>query len=58
MTVVIACWFLKTAAIFADCRVSDINKTTKSVDDNLQKIYQIDKRMILGFSGPYQALNP
>lgn len=43
---------MKTAAIFADCRVSYVDKHLTDVDDNLQKIYQIDKRMVFGFSGP------
>ncbi len=53
MTVVIACRFVKHIAVFADCRVS--YEHTNSVDDNLQKIYQIGKRMVLGFSGPLQG---
>ena len=50
MTIVVASRFLKTVVIVADCRVS--YQGMKEVDDNLQKIYQIDKRMVLGFSGP------
>jgi 20S proteasome alpha/beta subunit len=52
MTVVVACRFLKTATIFADCRVSYANSQAKDVDDNLQKIYQIGDKMVIGFSGP------
>jgi hypothetical protein len=52
MTVVVACRLLKTVAVFADCRVSYTDGSPEEVDDNLQKIYPIDKRMILGFSGP------
>ena len=50
MTVVVACWFLKSVAVIADCRVSYV--PTGVVDDNLQKIYQIGERAVLGFSGP------
>ena len=50
MSVVVACRFLKAISIFADCRVS--YGKANPVDDNLQKLYQIDKRMVLGFAGP------
>jgi len=50
MTVVVAYRFLKNIAVFADCRVSFESKNP--VYDNLQKIYPVDKRMVLGFSGP------
>ncbi len=53
MTVVIAYCFLKYVAVIADCRVSYENIPQK--DDNLQKIYQIDNRMVLGFSGPLEG---
>jgi hypothetical protein len=53
MTVVIACHYLKLIAVFADCRVS--YQCTNTVDDNLQKIYQIGTKMVLGFSGPLQG---
>ncbi|TEU16090.1 MAG: hypothetical protein E3J21_11590 [Anaerolineales bacterium] len=52
MSVVVAYRFLKTIAIFADCRVSFDGENP--VYDNLRKIYSVDKgkRMVLGFSGP------
>jgi hypothetical protein len=53
MTVVIAFRFLQHVAVFADCRVS--YGDSSEVDDNLQKLYQIDKRMVLGFSGPLEG---
>lgn len=59
MTVVIACRFLKSVSVIADCRVSDGGRT--EADDNLQKIYPLDNRMVVGFSGPlagaYQVLD-
>lgn len=59
MTVVIACRFLKSITVIADCRVSYTGKS--AVDDNLQKIYPVDERMVIGFSGPlagaYQVLD-
>jgi hypothetical protein len=50
MTIVIAYRFLTHIAVFADCRVS--YESTGAVDDNLQKIYQVGERMVLGFAGP------
>ena len=50
MTLVLACRFLKTVAVIADCRVSYDGRP--EVDDNLQKLYQIDRKIVLGFSGP------
>ena len=55
MTVVVACRFLKTVAVIADCRVSYGDDAV--VDDNLQKIYQFDDRMVLGFAGPIKGAN-
>jgi hypothetical protein len=53
MTIVIAHQFLNSVMIFADCRVS--YKKTRQVDDNLLKIYQIDSRMVIGFSGSIEG---
>lgn len=53
MTLVLACRFLKTVAVIADCRVSYDGRT--EVDDNLQKLYQIDGKVVLGFSGPLRG---
>lgn len=50
MTVVVACWYLKTLVVVADCRVS--YTCVDTVDDNLQKLYQIGDRLVLGFAGP------
>jgi len=50
MTLILACRFLKTTAVIADCRVS--YEGNQAVDDNLQKLYQIDGKIVLGFSGP------
>lgn len=59
MTIVIANRLLNSIIIVADCRVSYTGSNV--VDDNLQKIYQLNKRMVLGFSGPlsgaYQVLD-
>ncbi len=58
MTVVIACRFLKSITVISDCRVSYSGQDT--VDDSLQKIYPLDKQIVIGFSGPlagaYQIL--
>ncbi len=51
MTIVIAYHSLTHIAVFADCRVS-YDCTGAVADDNLQKIYQIGDKMILGFAGP------
>jgi hypothetical protein len=50
MTIVIACRLLKSIIVIADCRVS--YGIDAPVDDCLQKIYQLDERIVLGFSGP------
>ncbi len=54
MTVVVACRFLTSVMIFADCRVS-YGEAISEVDDNLRKIYQIDERMVLSFAGPLEG---
>jgi hypothetical protein len=50
MTIVLACKFLKTIVMISDSRVSYGHKDP--VDDNLQKLYPLDERMVIGFSGP------
>ncbi len=50
MTIVVAAQFLNSIGVFADCRVS--YEQPFQPDDNLQKIYQVHDRMVLGFSGP------
>lgn len=57
MTVLIACNYLTSLIVVADSRVSYATDRTKEapVDDNLQKIYQIHDRMILGFCGSLEA---
>jgi len=50
MTVVIACRFLNSIILIADCRVSYSGQDT--VDDNLQKLYPLDEKIVIGFSGP------
>lgn len=50
MTLVLACRFLKSTAVIADCRVS--YDGSQAVDDNLQKLYQIEGKVVLGFTGP------
>jgi len=50
MTLVLVCRFLKTTAVIADCRVS--YDGSQAVDDNLQKLYPIEGKVVLGFAGP------
>ncbi len=55
MTVVVACHYLKTAVVVADCRVS-YGKGANCVDDNLLKLYPFSN-VILGFAGPLKGAN-
>jgi hypothetical protein len=50
MTLVLGCRFLKSTTVIADCRVS--YDGIQAVDDNLQKLYQIEEKVVLGFAGP------
>lgn len=53
MTLVAACRFPQTIYLFADCRASySIGARLTAVDDNLQKLYQIADKLVVGFSGP------
>jgi hypothetical protein len=50
MTLVLGCRFLKSTTVIADCRVS--YDGSQAVDDNLQKLHQIEGKVVLGFAGP------
>lgn len=54
MTIIVACKFWKAVGVIADCRVSYLPKYSE-VDDYLQKLYQIDNRLVMGFAGPLQG---
>lgn len=54
MTLIVACRFWKAVAVIADCRVS-YAPPYEEVDDCLQKLYQIDDRLVLGFAGPLEG---
>lgn len=57
MTVVVACHYLSTAVVVADCRVSYPRTGVDCVDDNLRKLYRFSDRVILGFAGPLKGAN-
>ena len=50
MTVVVAARLLGSIVVVADCRVS--YEGTAAKDDELQKLYQIGGKTVLGFTGP------
>jgi hypothetical protein len=54
MTVVIACQLFPAIAVVADCRVS-YPPPYEEVDDCLQKLYQIEDRLVMGFAGPLKG---
>ncbi len=54
MTLVVATRLLKHIAVIADCRIS-YGPEERRVDDCLQKLYQVDRCLVLGFSGPVEG---
>ena len=51
MTAIIAINFHYKVIVVADCRVTWTGQNSKRKQDNIQKLYPIDKFGILGFSG-------